>query len=119
MSLADTLWGSVQTLRSSRTSLGFTIPSSLAALPGADTMSACFYRCHHPENSRLGECCDARIVIAERLAQHFSCMRAQQRGSYGVDCRGQAEMNRRLDIGDGARGRVRNLAEAMALAYLR
>src|SRR5260370_41660393 len=46
-------------------------------------------------------------------------MLTQQGRCYRIDHRRQAEMERRLDIGDGARGRVRNLAEAMALAYLR
>src|SRR6266404_7907567 len=113
MSGTDALSGSVQTLRSSR------ISSSMAASRATDALSACFNRRYHPENPRIGKRCDASIVIAERLAQHFPCMHAQQRGSYGVDCRRQAEVDRRFDIGDGAGGRVWNLAEAMALAYFR
>src|SRR5665811_561275 len=78
------------------------------ALP--DAMSADLNRCYHPKNSRLGKRSDAGVVIAERLAQHFLCMLAQQGRGYGIDDRRQAEMDRRFDIRDRARGRVRNLA---------
>src|SRR5664279_3347632 len=91
----------------------------MTAVPATDAMSAYCHRCDHPENSRLGKRRDAGVVIAERLAQNFPRMLAQQGGGYGVDCRRQAEMNRRFDIGDVARSRVRNLAEAMAQAYFR
>ena len=76
-----------------------------------DATSAVDWR--SPKNPRFGKRCDAAIVIAERLAQHCLGMLAQQGRRHGVSDRRQAETDRRFDVGDGARGRVRDLADAM------
>src|SRR5882757_1340539 len=71
-----------------------------------------------PKNSRFGQCRDAAVVIAQRLAQHLLSMLAQHRRGDGISGRRQLEPQRRFDVGDEARGRVRDLADAMTLAYL-
>src|ERR1700682_2441420 len=68
---------------------------------------------------RLGKRCDAGIVVAECLAQNVLCVLAQQGRGDWVGDRRQVETEWRFDIGDRACGGVRNLAEAMALAYFR
>src|SRR5258707_5097126 len=74
---------------------------------------------YRSKGSRFGKRCDAGIVVAECLAQNILCMLAQQGRGDRVGDRRQVKAERRFDIGDRACGRVRNLADAMALAHFR
>ena len=72
-----------------------------------------------PERPGFGQLCDARIVIAERLVQHRFGVLAEQGRCDRIYHRRQFHAQRRFDIGDRARGRVRDPAEAMTLAHFR
>src|ERR1700758_5889135 len=56
---------------------------------------------------------DALVVIAQCVAQDLFGVLAQQRRRRRVDRRCQTHIERRFDVGDHARSRVRNLADAM------
>src|SRR6266705_2626926 len=71
------------------------------------------------KSPRLGQSRDAAVIIAERFAQHLVRMLTKQRCGHGIDGRRQAHMERRFDVRHGARGWMRNLAEAVAIAHLR
>src|SRR5437868_11814125 len=71
---------------------------------------------HFPKCARFGEGRKMVVVIAECLAQNVIGMFAEQRCSYGLDHRGQAHIERSFDIGDRTCSRVRDTAQAAALA---
>src|SRR5260370_4291561 len=85
------------------------------AVPRAVTCLASY----RSKDSRIGQGCDAGIIVAESLAQNVLCMLAQQGRGDRVGDRRQIKAERRFDVGDRACGRVRNLADAMALAHFR
>ena len=78
--------------------------------------SAARGRSENPGFSQRG---DAVIVVTQRFPQYFLGMLAQQRRRNGIHDRCQAHAERRLNIRNGTRGRVRNLAEAVTVAHLR
>src|SRR5918999_1440271 len=57
--------------------------------------------------------------LADRILEYFPGMLTQQRRRHGLDGWRQAHLQRRFNIGDSARGRMRDPAEAMAVAYFR
>jgi len=59
----------------------------------------------HGSKNPARQALHATIVIAENPAQH--CLCSPSRAPLWVNDRRQAEMERRFDIGDGARSRVR------------
>src|ERR1700722_4859925 len=71
------------------------------------------------KNSRTGKRSDPTVVIAECLSQHIPGVLAQRGRGHRIRDRGQAQTNRRFDIRDRTRGRVRDLANTMALTHLR
>src|SRR4051812_16754851 len=71
------------------------------------------------EGARLGQSRDTAVIVTERLAQHFPGVFAEQRCRHRIDRRRQTHMQRRLDVGYRARGRMRDLAEAIAAAHFR
>src|SRR6267142_2286533 len=72
-----------------------------------------------PESPRLGQGRDTAVVVSERLSKHFPGVLAEQRRRHGIDRRRQAHMERRFNVGNSARRRMRDPAETVAVAHFR
>src|SRR5205823_6868677 len=72
-----------------------------------------------PESPRLGQGRDTSLIIAEGLSEHFPGVLAEQWRRHRIDGWRQAHVQRRVNIGDGARRRMRNAAETMTVAHFR
>src|SRR5207244_11304926 len=69
-----------------------------------------------PESAHSSKPSKPVIAVAKCLAQNLLGVFAEQWRRYGINHGSQAHIERRFDIGDGASGRVRDTAQAMALA---
>ena len=99
------MWGFVPEARDSRSDQAkFRATSAAARYP--------------PKNPRFNKHCDAIVVVAKRLAQDGVGMLTEQRCRHGVGDRRHSKPDRLFDVGDRARGRVRDPTDAMARAHL-